>query len=324
MGMDFWQLSDLCTPWCLHVVATLQVADHIQAGASEIQDLAAAAGADPESLARVLRHLIGKGLFEEPAPGRFVLNEAARSLLEGTVRLGLDLNGIGGRMAHSWSTLLAAVRTGRPAYDQVFGRGFWDDLDAHPDVAASFDALMGPGHGVPDPEVLIDPTGWDSIRTVVDVGGGTGSLLAEVLRVRPHVRGTLVDLPRTVARSAAVFQAAGVSDRAAAAGQSFFDPLPRGGDLYLLKNVLGDWPDREAALILRRCAEAAAPAGRVVILGGVTPEEQASPELLMMVLVGGKSRTLAEFAELARPAGLVVHASGRPTSGRFIVECRTL
>ena len=321
MGMDFWQLSDLCTPWCLHVVATLQVADHMQAGASEIQDLAVAAGADPEALARVLRHLISKGLFEEPAPGRFALNEAARGLLEGPVRAGLDLNGIGGRMAHSWSTLLAAVRTGRPAYDQVFGRGFWDDLDAHPDVAASFDHLMGPGHGAPDPEVLIDPAGWDSVRTVVDVGGGTGLLLAAVLRARPQVRGTLVDLPRTVARSEAVFQEAGVSDRVTAVGQSFFDPLPPGADLYLLKNVLGDWPDREAALLLRRCAEAAGPSGRVVLLGGITPEEQASPELLMLVLVGGKSRTLAEFAELARTAGLVVRASGRAPSGRFIVEC---
>jgi len=172
-------------------------------------------------------------------------------------------------MALAWGSLLEAVRTGAPAYHTIFGRPFWEDLDAHPDVAASFDALMGPdGHGTPDPEVL--PSGdWDSLRTVVDVGGGTGSLLAEILRARPGVRGTLVEMPATVARSAAAFQRAHVADRVQVVGQSFFDPLPAGADLYVLKSVLCDWPDRESLAILRRCAEAARPAGRVVVIGGV-------------------------------------------------------
>src|SRR5262249_9205683 len=155
----------------------------------------------------------------------FALNDTAHALMDDPIRLALDLDGIGGRMAHAWGTLLSAVRTGRPAYHEVFGRGFWEDLDAHPEIAASFDALMGPaGHGMPDWQVLIDPADWDSVRTVVDVGGGTGTLLAAVLRARPDVRGTLVDLPRTVARSSEVFQAASVSDRVTALGQSFFDP----------------------------------------------------------------------------------------------------
>jgi 2,7-dihydroxy-5-methyl-1-naphthoate 7-O-methyltransferase len=107
-------------------------------------------------------------------------------------------------------------------------------------------------------------------------------------------------------------------------GQSFFDPLPAGADLYLLKNVLADWPDREATALLRRCAEAARPAGRVVILGGVAPDGDGSPppELLMMVLVGGKARGLLEFRALARAADLEVHAAERQPSGRFVVECR--
>ena len=104
-------------------------------------------------------------------------------------------------------------------------------------------------------------------------------------------------------------------------GQSFFDPLPAGADLYMLKSVLSDWPDREATAILRRCAEAARPAGRVVILSGVEPDEHASPALLMMVLVGGRDRTLGEFRELAGEAGLEVRAAGRQPSGRFVVEC---
>ena len=322
--VDVWTLSDLCTPWCVHVAATLRVAEHIQAGAEDIAPLAAACGAHADSLHRVLRHLVQKGLFVEPSPGRFALNEAARGLLESPVQLGLDLDGFGGRMAGAWSSLLSAVRTGAPAYHEVFGRPFWADLEAHPDIASRFDALMGPaGHGTPDPDVLIDHD-WDSVRHVVDVGGGTGALLAEVLRAHPHVRGTLVDFPTTVARAAGTFESAGVADRVTTSGQSFFDPLPAGADLYLLKSVLGDWPDREADRILRRCAEAARPNGRVVLLNGVSQDERGgpSPALLMMVLVGGKDRTLSEFRELARSAGLDVTTTARQKSGRFLVECR--
>ncbi len=322
--VNIWALTDLCTPWCVHVVATLRIADHIAAGITQIKDLAAASGSDSDSLHRVLRHLVGKGLFEEPEPDRFALNEHARALLGFSGTLGLDLEGIGGRMAYAWGSLLSAVRTGAPAYHEIFGRPFWEDLQAHPDMAASFDALMGPaGHGIPDPEVLIAGD-WESVRTIVDVGGGTGSLLAEILRSRPEVRGTLVDLPQTVARSAEIFRVAGVAERVTAVGQSFFDPLPAGADLYLLKNVLGDWPDCEALAILHRCAEAARPAGRIVVLGGVSPDQNGgpSPELLMLVLLGGKDRTLAEFRELARSAGLEVQASGRQPSARLVVECR--
>jgi hypothetical protein len=320
---DLHALSDLATPWCVHVVATLRVADHIAAGTTQIDDLAAAAGCDAEALSRVLRHLVGKGVFAQPAPGRFALNDTARPLLDPGLRLGLDLDGIGGRMAHAWASLLTAVRTGRPAYHEVFGRPFWDDLAAHPDVAASFDALMGPaGHGRPDPHVLLDGD-WPDIHHVVDVGGGTGALLAEVLQAHPHVRGTLVDLPRVVA-AAGEPRAAGVADRVTTVGQSFFDPLPAGADLYLLKSVLSDWPDREATDILRRCADAARPHGRVVVLNGVSPDGagDASPDLLMLVLVGGKQRTLSQFRALAGEAGLEVCAAGQRASWRYLVECR--
>ena len=318
--MDWWQLSDLCTPWCVHVVATLRVAEHLTAGPGEIGQMAKAVGADPDSLARVLRHLVGKGLFAEPSPGVFALNDAARPLLEEGARIGLDLDGFGGRMAHAWGTLLSAVRTGRPAYHEAFGRPYWEDLEANPRIAKEFDALMGvAGHGVPDPEVLPDASEWEKVRTVIDVGGGTGDLLAEVLRAHPGVRGTLVDLPRTVARAMATFEAAGVADRVTLVGQSFFDPLPAGGDVYLLKGVLCDWPDREATAILKRCAEAAGGTGRVVGVGEGGP---GSPELLMLVLVGGKDRSLEEFRAIARDAGLEVSAVGRQASGRHLVECR--
>ncbi len=271
----------------------------------------------------MLRHLVEQGLFVQPEPGRFALNDAARGLLEPAARFGFDLEGMGGRMAHAWASLLPAVRTGAPAYHTIFGRPFWEDLQANPAIAADFDGLMGPGHGTPDPDVLVTGT-WEGVRRVVDVGGGTGALLAAILRAHPDVQGTLVDLPGTVARSAEVFRAAEVEGRVRTAAQSFFDPLPAGADLYLLKSVLSDWPDREAAALLRRCAEAARPAGRVIVLNGVSPDEQGqpAPELLMMILVGGRDRSLSQFRALAAGAGLRVQATTLQPSGRYLVECR--
>jgi 2,7-dihydroxy-5-methyl-1-naphthoate 7-O-methyltransferase len=227
-GADLWVLSDLCTPWCIYVVATLRIADHIVAGKDQIDDLARAAGCDSYALHRVLTYLVGKGVFDETTPGRFALNQAARGFLDPGQRLGLDLAGIGGRMAHAWGTLLGYVRTGSPAYRERFGLPFWEDLNAHPDIGASFDALMGPpGHGTPRLDFDI-AGGWSTVQSVVDVGGGTGAMLAELLRAWPQIRGTLVDFPRTVALSGEIFQAAGVADRVTTVGQSFFDPLPPG------------------------------------------------------------------------------------------------
>jgi hypothetical protein len=315
-------LSDLCTPWCIRVVATLRIAEYIAEGIADIDALAAKADCNADALHRVLTYLAGKGVFEEPSPGRFALNDAARELLDPARRLGLDLDGIGGRFAYAWGTLPTLVRTGNPGYQEHFGLPFWEDLDAHPDIGASFDALIGPvGHGTPNPEFEITG-GWDSVRRIADVGGGTGAMLAEILRLRPQVQGTLVDLPRTVARSAEIFQSAGVADRVTSSSQSFFDPLPAGAGLYLLRGILNDWPDAEATAILRRCAEAARPTGRVVVLGGVSPDEAPRPLSIEMVLLGGRHRTVAEMSGIAHQAGLEVVAAGQQPSGYFVVECR--
>jgi SAM-dependent methyltransferase len=325
---DLWTLGDLATPWSLHVVVTLRIAERIEAsgGTATIDDLALAAPAHAPSLHRVIRHLVERGVFTEDAPGVIGFNALARTLLDPGVRLGFDLRGIGGRMAGAWSTLLDAVQSGEPAYHRVFGRPFWDDLDAHPEVAASFDALMGPaGHGAPDADVLVDRD-WSAVRTVVDVGGGTGALLVEILQTHPHVRGVLVDRPSTLARAVPLLDAAGVRSRVTLAAQSFFDPLPADGDLYVLKNVLADWPDREAQALLAACARAAHPAGRVAIVGGVSPDnaDSAAPELLMLVLVGGRARTLSEFRELAARAELSIAGTRVQASGRFLVACRVM
>ena len=318
--MNLYDMADLCTPWCLHVAATLEIAEKIAAGTDRISDLARAAGCDREALHEMLGHLVGKGVFEEPEPGRFALNDLAKQLLEPAMHVGLDLDGIGGRMAHIWSTMLAYVQTGRTAFAQVFGRPFWEDLEANPKVAESFDALIGiVGHGTPDPRFPLT-IGWEKVRRVVDVGGGTGAMLAEVLRAHPHVRGTLVDVPRTVARAAPVLEAAGVSDRATVAGQSFFDALPAGADVYLVRGVLNDWPDAEATTILRRCAEAAGPDGRVVVLKSLRADRSPRTLGVEMLLCGGRSRTLEELRGIAHEAGLVLLGSGRQEAGHFWAE----
>jgi len=322
--VDLEKMLDLATPWCLRVAATLRIPEHIAAGHTGIADLAAAAGCDPDALHAVLGHLVSQGVFTEASPGRFACNQAAEQLVSVPF---LDLAGIGGRMARSWGTLLDYVRTGQPAYQQVFGRPFWEDLAAHPLIGAEFDALMGPaGHGVPDYDIELSD-GWAAVRTVVDDGGGTGAMLASLLRRHPRARGILVDLPGTVARAGELIESFGVAGWVTVAGQSFFDPLPAGADLYLLKSVLNDWPDEPTVAILGRCAEAARTArtartASIAVLGGVAADEAPRPLGIDMLVAGGKTSTLSQFTELARRAGLDVIAARTQSSGRYVVECR--
>jgi len=318
--VDLEQMLDLATPWCLRVAATLRIPEHIAAGHAGIADLAAATGCDADALHAVLGHLVSQGVFIEESPGRFACNQAAEQLASVPF---LDLAGIGGRMAHTWGTLLGYVRTGQPAYQQVFGRPFWEDLAAHPAIGAEFDALMGPaGHGVPDYDVELSD-GWDAVRTIVDVGGGTGAMLASLLRQHPQASGILVDLPGTVARAGELIESLGVAGRVTVEGQSFFDPLPAGADLYLLKSVLNDWPDEPTVAILRRCAEAARPSqAAIAILGGVAADEMPRSLGIDMLVAGGKTSTLSQFTGLARRAGLDVITARTQSSGRYVVECR--
>jgi hypothetical protein len=321
LGVDLDQMLDLQTPWCLMVAATLRLPEHIANGHADIAGLAEAAGCDADALSAVLAYLVSKGVFVEESPGRFACNRPAEQLAN--PRRFIDLEGIGGRMAHTWGTLLDFVRTGQPAYAMVFGRPFWEDLAAHPRIAADFDALMGPaGHGVPDYDLELEG-GWDRVRSIVDVGGGTGAMLAALLLRHPEVKGTLVDFPGTVARAAETLDAAGVASRVTLAGQSFFDPLPPGADLYVLKSVLNDWPDEPTVAILRRCGEAAAaatPAGTVIVLGGVSPDEASRPLAIDMLVAGGQTSTVTQFAGLAAQAGLEIIAAREQSSGRFVVE----
>jgi hypothetical protein len=319
-------LTDLVTPMAVRVAATLRLPDLMAEGAESAEELSRRSGCDAEALARLLRHLIAHGMFAEPAPGRFALNETAallRSDHPAGMRPAFDLNEFGGRMDLVFTELLHTVRTGELAWQAAFGAPFWDHLAADPQLAASFDAAMAGSTR----SAAASAYDWSGVHHVVDVGGGTGALLAEVLRTRPGIRGTLVDLPETVARGRRYLAERGLAERCAFAGQSFFDPLPAGGDVYLLSAVLHDWDDAAATAILRRCAEAAGERGRVVVVeahgtGGDDPVRFAEMSLRMLVIAGGRERGVEEYEALAAAAGLSATGARTTPEGLVVIDCR--
>jgi len=325
--LDLFSLSDLTTPWALRVAAMLRIADLIAQGATGVDELAGKAGVDSRALGRLLRHLTCRGVFGEPEPGIFTLTEAGVQLQDshpGGLRAWLDPEGAGGRMDEAMSAMLAAVRTGEPSYALAHGRGLWDDLAADPEVAASFDRLMT----IKSSWLIADVVNgydWSSVGHVVDVGGGAGLLLIEVLRAHEGMIGTLVEQAATAARARDAIAAAGLTDRCEAVASNFFDPLPTGGDLYVLWNILHDWADAEAAAILRRCAEAAGDAGRVLVIefGEQAVHQFTSMDLLMLVVVGGRERTVEEFTALAASVGLTVTSATPTPAGLSLIELTT-
>ena len=324
-------LMDLVTPMAMRVAATMRLADLMpDDGSGEsvpVAELAGRAGADPDALARMLRHLVAHGVFTEPRPGEFAVNATAAPLRSGhpaSMRAWLDLDGFGGQMDLAFTGLAHTVRTGEPAWETVFGQPFWPYLDDNPAIGTSFDAIMAADADYRS--ALAAGYDWTGIRHVIDVGGGTGRLLADVLARNTELRGTLLDLPRTVARGREYLAGRGLGTRCDVAGQSFFDPLPAGADAYLLNRVIHDWDDARASLILRRCAEAAGGHGRVLVIeshgsDGDDPAAFAEMNLRMLVLAGGRERTLDDYAALAADAGLRVTAVHDISERNLIIEC---
>lgn len=317
-------LADIVTPFAIRVAVTLGLPRLITEGITAPATLATRTGAHPRALAGLVRYLVAKGIFVEAAPGSLALSPVGEKLLTPGARLMLSLDEAGGHMSLAWAGLLAAVRSGSAGYPAVFGRGFWETLDAEPALAASFDAYMAgwAAQWVPD---VVHGRDWSSVRHVVDVGGGAGRLLTALLQAWPALRGTLVELPGSAARARAALNAADVADRATVVEGSFFDPLPCGGDVYLLAQVVHDWPDADAIRILRRCAEAARPGGRVLLVERLVDEtpgaDAARMDLFMLVLFGGAERSRAGFAALADAADLAL-ADIRPAGhGLHFLEC---
>ncbi len=319
-------LMDLVTPMALRVAATLRLADHLpDDGTGEgvaAGDLAERVGADPDALTRMLCHLVRHGVFTEPRPGHFAVNQPAALLRsDQPAALWLDLDGFGGRMDLVFTDLAHTVRTGEPAWERVFGQPFWAYLDANPAFSASFDATMAVDAGA---AAVAEGYDWTAVRHVADIGGGTGSLIAELLRRKPWLRGTVVDLPETAARARQHLAGLGLDDRCEVVDGSFFDPLPTGADAYLLSRVIHDWDDASATAILRHCAEAGGTTGRVLMIETAADDDSAAfaeMNLRMLVLTGGRERTIDDYSALAAGAGLRVVAVHGATGRRAIIEC---
>ncbi|BDU06948.1 methyltransferase [Nocardia cyriacigeorgica] len=319
-------LMDLATPMALRVAATLRLADFVADGPLPVEGLARRSDTDADALGRLLRHLVCHGVFTEPAPGTFATNDVAallRSDHPTRMRGYLDLDGFFGRMDLVFTALLHTVRTGKPAWEKVFGAPFWEYLDNDPAMSAAFDEAMATGVTRLGEEA--DDFDWAGARHVVDVGGGTGSFLAQVLETHPGIHGTLIDLPETVERGRQLLTARGLDERCDFVGQSFFDPLPAGGDVYVLCRVIHDWDDEQAVAILRRCAQAAGRDGRVVLIEGYDstrdPAAFAEMNLRMLAISGGRERSIEDYTALAATAGLAVAGVHPTRQGHLAIEC---
>lgn len=317
-------LLDLTTPWAIRVVATLRIPDLVASGVTRLEALAERCSADVETLGRVMSFLAARGIFEEPEPGSFTLTPVGRLLEDGTgVRAWLDQDGFGGRVDRAWAALLDAVRTGKPCYDNAFGLSVWEDVEANPRIAESFNALMTAQSESIWPE-LVKGYDWSRVREIIDVGGGTGTLAAALARAHPHLQATVLELP-VIARAAAErFAREGLAGCCRAQAGSMSDPLPKGADVYLLSIVIGDWDDAKAVEILRRCAEAAGASGRVLIVEALLedgPVASAAMDLVMLVVSEGRSRTVEQFRAVIGAAGLELVRIHPMPSGRCVLEC---
>jgi hypothetical protein len=289
---------------CCYALAKLGVSDLLAAGPLPVAELAARTGANVQALRRMLRALASMGLFRGTAPDTYALtslSELLRSDVPGTLRQTAVLHGE--EVHRSFGEIMHTVHTGAPAFPKVHGMPFYEYLAEHPDTAETFAEAMGSERV---PAVLAD---CEFTGTVVDVGGGSGGLLAEVLAGQPDLRGVLLELPDAVRAARTRLTDACLGDRVELVEGSFFDRVPGGGDVYVLARILHNWADDHAEVILRGVA-AAMPAGaRLLVLERLVSEETAAAgmvDLLMLGMLEGHDRTEAEYLRLLDNAGFSI------------------
>jgi hypothetical protein len=309
-----WAMADLATPMAIRVAATLRLADQIAQGVRTAPALAEATQTHPESLERLLRHLVTAGLLTRVEPdGQYALTalgEALRDDYPARLRPMLDVTSAIGRADLACVHLLHSIRTGEPAFPRQYGASFWDDLAADPARTASFDAQMGADVSSDAPAIAAAYE-WGALGHIMDVGGGNGALLIHILQAHPGLRGTVFDLPDTAEAARRELAAAGLAERTGAVAGSFFEPIPPGAGGYLLSAILHDWDDASATAILRRCAEAAGTTGKVFIvekIGGDGQTLRTGMDVRMLVYFAGRERSAADLAAMADACGLRVEA----------------
>jgi hypothetical protein len=291
---------------CLHVIAALGVADHIDEGAENPEALASAVGAHPQALARVLRALAAQGVFEEAAGG-FRHTAASRLLRTDHPQSVRAFVGMMGMAVHweAYGKLEHSVRTGESAMDCITPGGTFRYFASHPEEARLFDeAMTAKSHDqIKSVLAVYDFSGF---KSVADIGGGRGHLLRALLAQTPGMSGVLFDLPHVIDALAS----SPASDRLTLRSGSFFtDPLPA-CDAYLLMSVIHDWGDAEARAILSAVRRAAPAHAKVLLLemllpdaSGPHPAKSLDVEMLVMT-TGGRERTRAEYERLLESAGM--------------------
>jgi len=292
---DLWDaLRGALVTRALGIVSDLRIAQKLADGPRPVAELAHETGADPDTLHRLLRALASDGIFAEEKPGVFRNTDVSDQLLDdGWTALVHFFGGVW----HQAAGLLDA--SGKAAWPELHDTDFWSWLATHPEERALFDTSMEQGKS--QRAERFDRVDWRDGETVVDVGGGNGSLLTVLLERQPGLRGIVFDLPETV-RDETTF-----GGRIRFAEGSFFESVPE-GDVYLLSTILHDWDDESAAAILRTIRAGAPPHARLVLFEAVVPEGNEPGggkwlDLLMLALFAGRERNEAQWRELLEANG---------------------
>ncbi len=293
----------------VQAVAELGIADLLADGPKTSEDLARATSTNPVALFRLLRAVAGLGIFRQNESGRFentVLSEPLRSDSPVSVRDYLLYAANDGNV-RAWMQLTPVLQTGEPSFAAANGCALWEYFQQHPDLGERFNRAMtslASGNN----RMVLQAYDFSPFKTLIDVGGGQGLLIAGILKAHLHLRGTLFDLLAVAEGASAFLRAQGVADRCQFIAGDAFKSIPGGFDAYVLKNVLHDWSDDRCAELLERCRAAIPPKGKLIIVDSVmVPGNAPHPakwfDLHMMVVTGGRERTEEEFRSLLQRAG---------------------
>jgi hypothetical protein len=303
--MGRW-VSDL-----IYVAAKLELADHLKHGPLTVEELATAAEVQAPALYRVLRALASVGVFAETKDKRFKLTPLAITLqkaVPGSMHATALMFGEK-YLEDAWAQLLHGVKTGEIPFLKAHGVPAFEYLEKHTENLMVFVETMTSVSSMENPAIAA-AYNFPGIRTLVDVGGGNGSLLATILEANPKLKGVLFDLPSVIARARQDrhVTAKGIAERRTLESGDFFEAVPKGGDAYLMKRTLHDWDDEQCTKILANCRAAMSEKGRVLVVDAViAPGNDPDRGKLLdmqMLIIGGRERTKPEFVTVFRNAGL--------------------
>jgi len=310
----------------VYAAARLKLADLLEGGPKTSDDLAEAVGAHKSSVYRVMRALATLGIFDEIAPKRFKLTELGDLLRSNHPESMRPMALFQGAPPHwkGWGSFLHSIQTGKPAFEHTHGMGFFDYCETDAEFAEAFNGAMTAMSAIAAGAV-VEEYDFSTIRKLVDVGGGHGYLISQILKRYPQLQCGLIDLPSVVPGAMSALEKAGLSDRCEVVGGSFFDAVPR-ADAYIAKNIIHDWDDEHAQTILKNMRTAMDGNGKVLLVElVVTPKDKDATAVLIDLEMlhathGGRERTEAEFAELFASSGLRLHRVVRTKSPFSVLE----